>query len=167
MARFNDAKGRQWTLVVTVGSIKRVREACGIDLADVETAATRLSEDPVLLVDVLWVLCKYQAEHLEVPVSETDFGESLVGDPIEDATVALQEAIASFFPAKRRLLLQRLLKKIDDVRQRGQTIAEEKLEDPALEESLVEAMREGAEKDFQASLTRLRSATNSPGPPAE
>ena len=43
MARFNDAKGRQWTLVVTVGSIKRVRETCGIDLADVETAATRLT----------------------------------------------------------------------------------------------------------------------------
>ena len=155
MARFKDAKGREWTLLVTTGSIKRVRAACEVDLADVETAATRLSDDPVLLVDVLWVLCKYQAEHLETPVNDVDFGESLVGDPIEDATVALQEAIASFFPASKRLLLQKATAKTAAARGKAEKLAMAKLDDPELDAKLEQAMETRMETDLQSALTRL------------
>jgi len=59
MKTFNDNTGRSWTLSVTVGTIKRVRALCGVDLANIITLEAgkqpkvdlleRLASDPVLL----------------------------------------------------------------------------------------------------------------------
>ena len=37
MKTFTDNTGRTWTLSVTVGTIKRVRALCGVDLANIIT----------------------------------------------------------------------------------------------------------------------------------
>jgi Glu-tRNA(Gln) amidotransferase subunit E-like FAD-binding protein len=63
----------------------------------------RLAADPLLLGQLLWVLCREQAQ--EKKVSEEDFGR-LAGDGIEHATEGLLEALADFFPTRKRSALK-------------------------------------------------------------
>ena len=85
MKSFTDNTGRTWTLSVTVGTIKRVRALCNVDLAGVisiESGAQpkvdlleRLGSDPVLLVDVLYAVCKPEAD--AKGVTDEEFGQAM------------------------------------------------------------------------------------------
>ena len=117
MKTFTDNKGRIWTLEVTVATVKRVRALCRVDLNSIveldknnkpsAELLERLSSDPVLLVDVLYAVCKPQADKLGV--TDEDFGEAMAGDTIEHATTALLEEVINFFPESKRMVLQRIL----------------------------------------------------------
>ena len=106
---FRDINGRTWSVAITVGVIRRVRDRMGINLGDpmamVELGA-RL-QVPCALVDRLWVLCEPQAQQAQV--SEEAFGEALVGDAIEQAAEALLAAWIDFFPTPTRAVLTRAL----------------------------------------------------------
>lgn len=161
MSTFTDAKDRQWTIAVTVGDIKRVRNEAKIDLGDpTPETMERLATDPVLLVDVLWSLCSVQAK--ERGVSDEEFGRALVGDPIDAATEALIEAVVDFFPGQRRSLLRRANAKAATVRQKAYDLALAKLDDPTLEQQVEKAMQARMDADVQKALTRLNGPTNSP-----
>ena len=117
MKSFTDNKGRIWTIEVTVATVKRVRALCKVDLNSIveldknnkpsAELLERLSSDPVLLVDVLYAVCKPQADKLGV--SDEDFGEAMAGDAIEHATTALLEEVINFFPESKRMVMQRIL----------------------------------------------------------
>ena len=116
MKSFTDNTGRTWTLVVNVATIKRVRALCGVDLnsiVEVEDGKPsaklleRLSGDPVLLVDVLYAVCRPECE--QKGVSDEDFGAAMAGDAVEQATDALLDEIVDFFPAAKRKAFQRIL----------------------------------------------------------
>ena len=117
MKTFTDNKGRIWTLEVTVATVKRVRALCRVDLNSIveldknnkpsAELLERLSSDPVLLVDVLYAVCKPQADKLGV--TDEDFGEAMAGDAIEYATSALLEEVINFFPESKRMVMQRIL----------------------------------------------------------
>ena len=117
MTTFIDNKGRTWTLEVTVATVKRVRGLCKVDLNSIveldknnkpsAELLERLSSDPVLLVDVLYAVCKPQADKLNI--TDEDFGESMAGDAIEHATTALLEEVISFFPEAKRMVMQKIL----------------------------------------------------------
>ena len=62
---------------------------------------TRIASDPVLLVDVLFLVCCFRDG--ASTVTDDDFAESIVGDVIDDASLALLTGIAEFFPTSRRL----------------------------------------------------------------
>ncbi len=99
MKQFTDSKKRRWDVSVTVAAIKRVRTLLEVDLLDIlgnGELITKLVTDPVLLVDVLYVMCKPQAD--EQGVSDEQFGEAMAGEPINDATRALLEDLANFSP---------------------------------------------------------------------
>ena len=84
---FTDNKGHKWDVVLNVSQMRRVRATLGIDLVNVITLDAkgevkvdlidRIANDPCLLVDILCVLTKKQAE--KEGVTETEFGESLAG----------------------------------------------------------------------------------------
>ena len=63
MATFTDNSGRTWTVQVNVETIRRVRAMVEVDLLDTAGGEVleRLITDPVLLCDVLYALCKEQA----------------------------------------------------------------------------------------------------------
>ena len=132
MKSFTDNLGRTWTLVVNVAAIKRVRALCGVDLnAIVEidknnnpTAELleRLSTDPVLLVDVLYAVCKTECD--QKGVSDEDFGAAMAGDAIEQATAALLDEVVDFFPTAKRAALQKILA----ATRRIEALAKKKLE---------------------------------------
>lgn len=112
MKSFNDSTGRAWSVQVNVAAIKRVRDLAGVDLLAVLEGdlLQRLSEDPVLLVDVIYALLRPQAN--AAGVSDVQFGEAMAGEAIDQATAALLEELVSFFPLARRRILQAAVAKM-------------------------------------------------------
>ncbi len=117
MKSFTDNTGKSWLINVNVGTIKRVRALCNVDLANIisiENGAIpkvdlleKLAGDPVLLVDVLYAICKEEADKLNI--SDEDFGRAMAGDAIEHATTALLDEVIDFFPEAKRQVFQKIL----------------------------------------------------------
>jgi hypothetical protein len=129
MHSFKDAVDRNWQVPVNVASVKRVKEALGVDLLQCTDAKAnvleRLANDPVLLVDVLFILCQDQAATKEV--TDVQFGESLWGEALDRATDAFLEALTDFFPRARRGVLKQLLTKFRDLETKAATAATDRL----------------------------------------
>ena len=100
---FTDSKGRTWTCRVDTAALRRIRDSLGFNLAG-EEAMQKLQDDPVLLVDTIFAVILPQAQAANV--TGMDFGESLEKDVIDDATLALLEGLADYFPTRRRLILE-------------------------------------------------------------
>ena len=102
MKPFTDKEGREWPVVVNVGAVKRVRDILGVDLLDVAKGdlLERLADDPVLLVNVLYVLCRPEADARGV--SDEDFGRAMVGGVLDEAASALMKELLDFFPSAQR-----------------------------------------------------------------
>jgi len=128
MKTFVDSAGRSWTLTVNVDALRRVRQLTGVnpvaDLVD-GTLFDSLATDPVLLCDLLYAVCKPQAD--AVGVSSEQFGQAMIGDAIHDATMAFLESLVDFFPTARRNVLQKLLARIKEADKSQLELAEVKL----------------------------------------
>ena len=145
---FTDNKGRKWDIVLNVNQMKRVRAVLGIDLVNVITLDAkgevkvdlidRIANDPCLLVDILCVLTEKQAASLGV--SEVQFGESLAGDAIEEATKAFLDELVDFFPGARRLFLQKAVTLARKYTLEMTSALEKALSDPELEKRVAQSM---------------------------
>ena len=102
MKAFTDTQGRAWPIVVNVSAVKRVRDLLDVDLMDVAGGEllSRLADDPCLLVDVLYVLCRPEAD--TKGVSDEDFGKGMVGGVLDEAASALMKELLDFFPSAQR-----------------------------------------------------------------
>ena len=111
MKTFKDNEGRTWTVKVNISTVKRVKSLLGINIFDAieKDLIARLVSDTILLVDVLYVICKPEAELKNV--SDEQFGEGLAGDVITAATTALLEELVDFFPEAKRQVLQKAVGK--------------------------------------------------------
>jgi len=111
---FKDNAGRSWTLAINVYAVKKTKALVGIDLyglIDKEfQALDKLLSDPVSLVDVIYCLCKDDADKLGV--SDEDFGRGMGGDSLEWATTAFLDELTAFFPDPRvRAGLKKVIEK--------------------------------------------------------
>ena len=79
---FTDNAGREWHLYVDVNAARRVRRLCGVNILDIRGGLPQLAEDPILLVDVLYVLCKEQCE--EQAVLDEELEPTTVGAVSEE-----------------------------------------------------------------------------------
>ncbi len=118
MKTFTDNAGRTWTVTVNVDGIKRVRSLLNINLLDVLDDGCKLladlHDDPVLLVDVLYCLCKPEADAQQI--SDEQFGKSMSGDALLQAAGALLESLSDFFPqARQRAAMKELVAKTGQV----------------------------------------------------
>jgi hypothetical protein len=84
-----------------VDAIKRVKGLLDVNLLESRRRHADRAVDPrpVLLCDVIYVVCKPQAD--EQNVSDEDFGRAMAGDAIEHATRALLEELVGFSPSPR------------------------------------------------------------------
>jgi len=151
---FTDNAGRNWTVALNVDALKRVRSLCTVDLMEIVSDGgkllDRLMADPVLLCDVVFALCKEEAESKNV--SDTDFGKAMAGDPIEHATQALLEEIVGFFPNRtQRDVLGKVLDKMRRYADLAGELAKAKVDDPELDER----MRKAIEEEFASPLGDL------------
>lgn len=142
---FKDVNGKAWTIEVNVLTIKKVRAHCNINLLDVldveqggDGMLARLAEDPVLLAEILYAICVPDQEKTEE--KENAFMAALAGDAIEQATMALLEEIADFFPKAKGALLRKVLDVARAQEKKASEDLEKILQSPDLEAGLTEAM---------------------------
>lgn len=158
MRAFKDSEGREWIIEINVAAVKRVRDLLGEDLLQAVGGdlVERLADDPVLLCDVLYVLCKPKAD--ERGVSDEDFGRSMVGDVIGNATTAFIEELVDFFPAPRRGLLSKAFQKLKLLEAIAIEAGEAKLDSPEFEQQ----MRDTISAALSGSLPGLSASTPDP-----
>ena len=140
MKTFNDNTGRTWTVTINVDAIKRVKSLLTVNLLDAIEGKLleRLVADPVLLCDILYALCKPQAD--AEGVKDEDFGRAMAGDAIDAAATAFLEELACFFPKGRRDLLRKALAKLRQLESIALNADETRLDSPDLENRLREAI---------------------------
>ena len=148
MKSFTDNAGRTWMVTVNVAAIKRVRALCGVDLnAIVEMdeknnpstrLLERLSTDPVLLVDVLYAVCKNEAD--AQGITDEEFGMAMAGDAIELATTALLDEVIDFFPEAKRRVFRKILDASRRFEQKSKQALTALLEDPTFDAKIDKAL---------------------------
>jgi len=136
MRTFKDNAGRQWSVEINVAALKRVRGLTGTDLMQVieGTLIEKLIRDPILLCDIVYAICKPEADTRTPPVSDEEFGKAMAGDAIEAATTAVLEELVAFCPSPRdRANLGRVLQATTKVMERARDLVEKKLDSGELD----------------------------------
>ena len=138
MHSFVDNSRRTWEVAINVAAVKRIRGLLGIDLYslvdDGFKSLSKLVADPVSLADVLYCLCKDQAD--KQSITDEDFGRALAGDVITNAADAFVEELIDFFPdARARASLRKAIEAGKTVRDKVLSHAEKILDsiDPETE----------------------------------
>ena len=141
MKTFKDNADRTWTVTVNVDAIKRVRSLLSIDLMEAVEGKLieRLIGDPVLLCDVIYCVCKEDAD--AKGITDEEFGRAMAGDAIELATTALLEELVDFFPQGKRQLLRKALAKLETLQETMLAVVSERLDSPELDAELLAELR--------------------------
>jgi hypothetical protein len=129
MRQFKDNAGRTWTVDINVATLKRVRGITGVDLMQVieGTLIEKFIRDPVLLCDVVYAVCKPEADAAKV--SDEEFGKAMAGDAIEAATGAVLDELISFCPSPRdRANLGQVLQATNRVLDKARDLTEKRIE---------------------------------------
>ncbi|GAB6166148.1 hypothetical protein JCM19992_21480 [Thermostilla marina] len=150
MRTFQDSAGRTWTIAVTVDAVKRVRDLLKEDLLDIERTFPRLLIDPILLCDVVYCICKPQADTEKV--TDVDFARAMAGERIAQAKKALVEELVDFFPEPgQRETLRLAIEKYGQLAERVKELVKARLG------------RQTLPKEIEAALTTVGdSFTSSP-----
>ena len=136
MKTFNDNAARSWTVQVNVDAIKRVRDLAQVNLLEVVEGKLleRLISDPILLCDVIYCLCKPEADAKSI--SDVEFGRAMAGDAIDGATTALLEELVDFFPQAKRRVLAKALAKLQKLQTAALAAVETRLDSPELDRQM-------------------------------
>ncbi len=139
MKTFKDNAGRTWTITVNVDAVKRVRDLLGEDLLDVKQVLQRLMIDPILLCDVIYCVCKPQADAENI--SDVDFAQAMAGDSIAQAKTALVEELVNFSPDPRdRENLGIAIEKFNAMTDRAREVIKTRLNSPTLSREIEAAL---------------------------
>ena len=140
MKTFCDNAGHTWTVQVNVDAIKRVRDLAQVNLLEVVEGKLleRLISDPILLCDVIYCLCKPEADSRNI--SDVDFGKAMGGDAIDGATTALLEELVDFFPQAKRRVLAKALAKLRKLETVALAAVETRLDSPELEKQMAQRL---------------------------
>ena len=136
MKTFTDNAGRSWNVSVTVDAVKRVRSLLAVDLMEAAGGKLiqQLSDNPVLLCDVIYCVIKPQADEKEI--TDEDFGKAMAGDAIDQATAAFLEELVNFFPSRKREMLAKVLTKLKNLEAIAAEVVNKRLDSPELEEKM-------------------------------
>lgn len=146
------AGGREWLVCVDGPKIKRIREACGVDLGARDCSQfDRLTNEPLDAQEVLWLLCRKEVE--AAGLDHDQFQELLSGDVGELAGIALIEAVIDFFPSRQRMLLRDMLAKNQAVQEAATEAATARLN----QAGTLEAMKADAIAEMNAALDKALS----------
>lgn len=161
MRSFTDLAGRRWSISLNVTAAKRVRDLCGVNLLaviDKPELLAELSDDVIQLVDVLYVLCKPQCD--AEGVTDEQFGESLGGEVIDNATSAFLTALVDFFPGARRAVLAKIVRRAEMFSQQQENKIQRALDDGEIDALMDEVMESHVMRP-----TAGKTSTNSPAVP--
>ncbi len=165
MRQFKDNAGRTWTVDINVATLKRVRGLTGVDLMQVieGTLIEKLIRDPVLLCDVVYAVCKPEADAAKV--SDEEFGKAMAGDAIEAATGAVLDELISFCPSPRdRANLGRVLQATNRVMEKARDVTEKRIETLTSEGELDKLVNRLLETSGSSSTSAPEPSASTPGP---
>ena len=165
MRQFKDNAGRTWTVDINVATLKRVRGLTGVDLMQVieGTLIEKFIRDPVLLCDVVYAVCKPEADAATPRVSDEEFGKAMAGDAIEAATMAVLDELVGFCPSPRdRANLGRVLQATNRVLDKARDLTEKRIETLTSESELDKLVN----RMVPEPLTPGSSSTSAPEPSA-
>ena len=148
---FTDSEGREWEVAITVGIIKKVRQKYSLDLADAfdfdlkgqakNDVLQKISDDPVLMIDVLYCICEEQAKARNI--TEIAFGELFsTGEMMENAVNALLQGLLRFLPPQRRLVMEKILQIANRNMEKMQEESRKALENQQVQEEIDKAWNE-------------------------
>jgi hypothetical protein len=163
LPRFTDREGRTWDIDINVRSISRVRGLLDVNLLELLLQDSKLNErldDPVQLVDVLYVLCKDQCDAQNV--TDEHFGRSLTRDSIEDGWRAVLEGLVSFSPRGVRPAYRKAL----DKARTFLAVQESKLQATVETPEFDQAMEQALEKFLSPGRPPIESSTTAGNLPA-
>ncbi|MFA5265154.1 MAG: hypothetical protein WC378_15130 [Opitutaceae bacterium] len=130
MKSFRDAKDREWTISLTIGSAMRIRDKLKVDLLQPEQGTpplmTRLGTDEMLLAEILLALMEGQFEKNEM--TEQDVMNSFDGKTFLAAQTALYDELSDFFQSRGRADRAAAMKKQSATIQKAIQTATEKIE---------------------------------------
>jgi len=146
MRTFKDSQGRGWDLAINVDAVKRVRSLLDIDLLSITDdkgkLLERIADDEVLMVDLVYVILKPQADARNV--TDEDFGRAMAGDAIDAAYAAFLEELAGFFRnPQRRELLKKTLEKLSALEGKILQKAQERLASGEIDRKVEELLTSG------------------------
>ena len=142
MKTFKDSTSRTWTIAINVAAIKRVRDLVDVDLLEIVGGKLieRLVGDPILLCDVVYAVCKPEAD--AAGITDEQFGQAMAGDAIERATKALLEDLVDFSPSPRdRANLHRVIEKVWGAMDRARELIETRLASGELDRAIEQALQ--------------------------
>ena len=137
LPKFNDSKGRSWTLAISIGLARKIRSETGVDFGAIGDGRIffGLASDPYLLGQVLWLLVEPSATSRGIGVDE--FLDGIDGDVLESATEALTSAIVNFTPSPLRNAVAAIVEKT----RQAQEVAVETATEWAAEQMTAEAIK--------------------------
>ena len=151
MKTFQDNAGRTWTVAIHAAAIKQVRSLLGLNLLEAIEGklVERFMTDPILACDVLYVLCKQEADARGI--SDEEFGRAMAGDALEHGTQQMLEELVDFFPQAKRPMLAKAIAKLNAFQAKAIETANKRLDDPALDRHL-EQILQGTEFPFPETM---------------
>jgi hypothetical protein len=144
MRIFTDANKMDWSLDLTVASIKRVQSMTGVNLLEAREGSilVDIADDPIKMADILYAIVQPQAASRNV--SDEVFGASLNGDTLRTAIEAFVDELIDFFRRFRPevgRVLETLWAKIQTISGEMQTLAIRKMESPELDAATRRALQ--------------------------
>lgn len=127
---FRDRKGREWIVELDFAALQALKDACQVDLGNVERLAetwARLLYDDQLAVSVLWQCVKASAE--ASGVSRDDFLAAINGEALEAGVIALGASIESFTQPRKRGMATKAMAGVTDAMQAAIAEAEVRIHD--------------------------------------
>lgn len=100
MRTFKDRKEGEWTIDLNITSMEHVQQQLDVNMMLDDRLLLHLGDNPILLRDVLFVLCKEQADERKIDVEA--FGKLFAGNSVMDATNALMGELVDFCPSPVR-----------------------------------------------------------------
>lgn len=154
---FTDSTNKTWSLSLTAPLVRKIQQATTINLTNLKADPfEKLAMDPLLLADVLWMICETEATK-----SGLDAEQFLtqIAPNIDDAVTALEAAVANFFPASKRSLILSLRSQNETMTKNATTKAMETLtkNQPEIERAMETAMTKALQKDLARALASLDS----------
>lgn len=154
---FRDAKDREWSLRLTVGNCREIRDTCHIDFGEITDGKcfVELGTSIEKLYQVLWVLCEKQAESRSV--TPEDFAESFDGDVLDDAQDALMEAVTLFTRRSMRTAMEKMIRATTKAVPEGMKTLEAWIE--ANDETLMANVRKETEATLSENMEKILSTS--------
>lgn len=137
MRTFKDNQNQQWTLSLTLGTVRRLRDATGIDLFNPDDHWRLLTS---VLDRVEWVYLLVADQRKKYEIDRDEFDDRLVGEGFMDAAGdALMEEMVDFFHQFGQQAMAKLTEKQLKVMQHNRAVVKQQIESGDFDKALDQA----------------------------